>query len=85
MTKKQVVKALVAERLTAAVEEIFSTVERMITERRTLNTPGERLCDRQDVVLGLCLALQTKKQSHKHKRRCCRNTLQLIRETFFFL
>lgn len=46
MTKKQVVKALVAERLTAAVEEIFCTVERMITERRTLDTPGKRLCYR---------------------------------------
>lgn len=45
MTKKQAVKALVAERLSTAVEEIFSAVERMLTERRTLDTPG-RVVDR---------------------------------------
>lgn len=53
MTKKQAVKALVAERLTTAVEEIFCTVERMITERRTLDTPGKRLCYRT-LLTGHC-------------------------------
>lgn len=56
MTKKQVVKALVAERLTAAVEEIFSTVERMITERRTLDTPGKLLCYRT-LLTGHCFLI----------------------------
>lgn len=41
MTKKQVLRTLVAERLAAAAEEIFSAVERMITEKKTLHTPGK--------------------------------------------
>eukprot|EP00064_Thunnus_orientalis_P006266 superscaffoldBa00000647_g6282 len=38
MSKVQVVRALVAERLAAAAEEIYSFVERMITEKKMLHT-----------------------------------------------
>lgn len=40
MAKMQVLRALVAERLAAAAEEILSIVERMITEKKMLHTAG---------------------------------------------
>nr|XP_046232790.1 zinc finger protein 260-like [Scatophagus argus] len=39
MAEMQALRALVAERLTAAAEEILSAVERMTTERKMLHTP----------------------------------------------
>lgn len=43
MSKIEVLRSLVAERLTAAVEEIFSAVEKMMTEKkkRRLHTAGQ--------------------------------------------
>lgn len=40
MSKMQVVRALVAERLAAAAEEIFGSVQRMKTQKKKLLTSG---------------------------------------------
>lgn len=57
MSKMQVVRALVAERLAAAAEEIFGSVQRMKTQKKKLLTSG--LLTRHFNVTSLIYKSQT--------------------------